>query len=135
MRDNGGVSDPQNPARPSEHDDDDILVVREDQVETDVVNDTVTVRRAPRYGRFIALGVVVGAIVALILTFTFSGEPASPELGLDFDRGQVFGFLLLLCGVIGAALGAVVALLIDRSTARRAKSVVAEHSSTHHIDE
>ncbi|GAA1757471.1 potassium transporter Trk [Agromyces humatus] len=128
------MSDPQNPARPSEPTDDDILVVREDEVETDVVNDTVTVRRAPRFGRFIALGVVVGAIVALILTFSFSGEPA-PELGLDFDRGQVFGFLLLLCGVIGAALGAVVALLIDRATARRAKSVVAEHSSTHHIDE
>ena len=81
------------------------------------------------------LGAVVGAIVALILTFAFNGQPASPELGLQFDKGQVFGFLLLLCGVIGAALGAVVALLIDRATARRAKSVVAEHSSTHHIDE
>jgi uncharacterized membrane protein YdjX (TVP38/TMEM64 family) len=135
MRDNGGVSDAQNPTRPSEHDDDDILVVREDELETDVANDTVTVRRAPRYGRFIALGVVVGVVVALILTFAFNGRPSSPELGLQFDKGQVFGFLMLLCGVIGAALGAVAALLIDRATARRAKSVVAEHSSTHHIDE
>ncbi|GAA1797449.1 potassium transporter Trk [Agromyces neolithicus] len=129
------MSDAQNPARPSEHDDDDILVVREDEVETDVANDTVTVRRAPRYGRFITLGAVLGAIVALILTFTFDGQPASPELGLQFDKGQVFGFLLLLCGVVGAAVGAIVALLIDRASTRRAKSVVAEHSSTHHIGE
>ena len=92
-------------------------------------------RRAPRYGRFITLGALVGAVVALILTFSFSGQPAYPELELGFDKGQVFGFLLLLCATIGAALGAVVALLIDRGSARRAKSVLVEHESTHHIDE
>lgn len=104
-------------------------------LETDVTSDTVTVRRAPRYGRFITLGAVVGVVVALILTFAFSGQPAQPELARDFDRGQVFGFLLLVCGTIGAALGAVVALLIDRATARRARSVTVMHESTHHPDE
>ena len=103
-------------------------------VETDVTSDTVTVRRAPRYGRFILLGVILGAIVALILTFAFTGEPVEGEL-VQFDKGQVFGFLLLLCGTIGAALGAVVALLIDRSSARRARSVAVEHESTRRVDD
>jgi len=78
----------------------------DEPVETDVTDDVVTVRRAPRYGRFITLGALVGAVVALILTFAFSGQPADAELALGFDKGQVFGFLLLLCATIGAAIGA-----------------------------
>lgn len=109
--------------------------VEPEPLETDVTSDTVTVRRAPRYGTFIALGAVVGAVVALILTFTFSGEPAIEGELIEFDKGQVFGFLLLVCATIGAALGAVVALIIDRTTARRARTVTVEHSSTHHPDE
>ncbi|WP_242609629.1 hypothetical protein [Agromyces ramosus] len=107
----------------------------DEPVETDVSDDVVTVRRAPRYGRFITLGALLGAVVALIVTFAFSGQPAQPELELGFDRGQVFGFLLLLCATIGAALGAVVALLIDRGSAKRAKSVLVVHESTHRVDE
>ena len=104
-------------------------------LETDVTDDVVTVRRAPRYGRFITLGALVGAVVALILTFAFSGEPAQPELEPGFDKGQVFGFLLLLCGTIGAALGAVAALVIDRASIKRARPVDVVHESTHRIDE
>lgn len=100
-------------------------------LETDRTSDTVTVRRAPRYGRFITLGAIVGAIVALILTFAFSGEPTIEGELIEFDKGQVFGFLLLICATIGVALGALVALLIDRSTARRARSVTVERESTH----
>jgi hypothetical protein len=100
-------------------------------LETDRTSDTVTVRRAPRYGRFITLGAIVGAIVALILTFAFSGEPTIEGELIEFDKGQVFGFLLLICATIGVALGALVALIIDRSTARRARSVTVERESTH----
>lgn len=102
-----------------------------EQLETDQKSGTVTVRRAPRYGRFITLGAIVGAVVALILTFAFSGEPAIPGELIEFDKGQVFGFLLLICATIGVALGALVALLIDRSTARRARSVAVVRESTH----
>ena len=159
VRDNGGVSDPQSTPQP--HDPERSAAVGDDvervdpvegvagdesgrrverieidePVETDVSDDVVTVRRAPRYGRFITLGALVGAVVALILTFAFSGQPADPELELGFDRGQVFGFLLLLCATIGAALGAVVALLIDRGSAKRAKSVLVVHESTHRVDD
>lgn len=97
-------------------------------LETEVERDTVTVRRAPRYSRFMTLGALVGAVVALILTVSF---PANDE----FDLGQVFGFLLLACAAIGLALGALVALLIDRTTARRAKSVTVEHETIHPVDE
>ncbi|SIN86675.1 hypothetical protein [Agromyces cerinus] len=97
-------------------------------LETEVERDIVTVRRAPRYSRFMTLGALVGAVVALILTVSF---PAND----DFDKGQVFGFLLLACAAIGLALGALVALVIDRATARRAKSVTAEHETIHPVDE
>lgn len=97
-------------------------------LETEVERDVVTVRRAPRYSRFMTLGALVGAVVALILTVSF---PANDE----FDQGQVFGFLLLACATIGLALGALVALVIDRATARRAKSVAAEHETIHPVDE
>jgi len=109
--------------------------VADADTEISVSRDTAVVRRAPRYGRFITLGALVGAVVALILTFAFSGQPEQPEVALGFDRGQVFGFLLLLCATVGAALGAAVALLIDRLSARRAKSVTVVHESTHHVDE
>ena len=103
-------------------------------VETEVTSDTVMVRRAPRFGRFIILGAILGAIVALILTFAFDGQAPENEL-VQFDKGQVFGFLLLICGAVGVGLGAVVALIIDRVLARRAEAGIAEHESTHHVDE
>ena len=99
-----------------------------EHLETDVTSDAVTVRRAPRYPAFIGLGVVLGALVALVLTFAF------PESG-EYDRGQVFGFLLLWCGAFGAALGGVTALVIERMLARRAGAGVAEHESTHVVDD
>jgi hypothetical protein len=95
---------------------------------TDVTSDTVSVRRSPRYPRFLALGAVVGVVAALILTVAFPDNA-------EFDKGQVFGFLLLACGTIGVALGALVALVIDRVLAGRAASVTMEHQSTHRVDE
>lgn len=106
----------------------------DEHVASEVTSDTVMVRRAPRYGRFITLGALVGAVVALILTFAFSGQPPEGQL-VQFDKGQVFGFLLLFCGVVGAGLGAIVALIIDRAFARRSTAAIAEHESTHRIDD
>jgi hypothetical protein len=99
-----------------------------EHLETELTSDAVTVRRAPRYPAFIGLGVVLGALVALVLTFAF------PESG-EYDRGQVFGFLLLWCGAFGAALGGVTALVIERMLARRAGAGVAEHESTHLVED
>lgn len=132
MRDNGGVSDTQNAPETPEPSPRPVVG---GPLEIEVTSDTVTMRRAPRYGRFITLGALVGAVTALILTFAFSGEPTVEGELIEFDKGQVFGFLLLICATVGAALGAVVALLIDRTTARRVRSVTVEHESTHRIDD
>lgn len=99
-----------------------------EHLETEVTSDAVTVRRAPRYPAFILAGVALGVLVALVLTFAF------PE-NAEFDRGQVFGFLLLWAGAIGAALGGVVALLVDRVLAKRSRAAVAEHEATHYVDD
>ncbi|GAA1061644.1 hypothetical protein [Agromyces bracchium] len=99
-----------------------------EHLETEVTSDAVTVRRSPRYGSFLLLGAALGVLVALILTFAF------PEND-QFDRGQVFGFLLLWCGAGGLALGGVVALVIDRVLAKRRGTAVAEHESTHYVDD
>lgn len=104
------------PEQPGEH------------LETEVTSDAVSVRRAPRYPAFILAGVALGVLVALVLTFAF------PE-NAEFDRGQVFGFLLLWAGAIGAAVGGVVALVVDRALARRRREVVAEHETTHYVDD
>ena len=80
---------------------------------------TVTVHRAPRYRNFMLLGAVVGVLFALILTLAF---PENDE----YDRVQIFGFLLLGGLAIGTTLGAVVALVIDRVIGRSRMTVVAD---------
>lgn len=84
-----------------------------------VTESSVRVKRSPRYARFMIAGAILFAVIALILTFAFPENPT-------YDRGAVFGFLLLLCGSVGVALGAVIALLADRSATRRARTVMAD---------
>ncbi|MFF2273004.1 hypothetical protein ACFVTX_12060 [Agromyces sp. NPDC058136] len=107
--------------------------------ETAATRDEVRVKRSPRYGAFMIAGAVVGAIVAFVLSFAFAPTDAqiAERLQSDFtySQGQVFGFLLLGGVALGVALGAVVALIVDRVLAGRAKSFTAEHESTHRIAE
>jgi len=88
-------------------------------------------RRAPRYGVFLAAGAVLGILVAVILTFAFgSGEDTtdvSPFTGLTYTTSQVFGFVALACIPIGLALGGVVALILDRTVGRRSREVTIDH--------
>ncbi|KKX99339.1 hypothetical protein [Microbacterium sp. Ag1] len=81
-----------------------------------------TVRRVPRYGVLMGIGVVVGVIAAGILTWTGSFVE-SQALDIVYPPGQVFGFLLLWTVPIGIALGGVVGLILER-LARRHDRVV-----------
>jgi len=94
--------------------------------------ETVRVRRAPKISVFLIVGALVGVFVAMILTFAFNGSAeASPNTGVVYSLGQVFGFLVLICAPIGLALGGVVALVLDRRSRRRTHEIAVDHSSVH----
>jgi len=99
-----------------------------DAAEPAPVQAQVVLRRSPRYNHFMILGAVVGAVAALILTFAF---PANPT----YDRGQVFGYLLLVGVAVGVGLGALVALILDRIVGRKGTSVIADWVETTPGDE
>ena len=67
----------------------------------------VVIRRSPRYLRFFIVGIILGLIIAMILTFAFPNTS-------KFTLAQIFGFLVLICGVVGGSLGLIFALLLDR---------------------
>ena len=87
-----------------------------------------TVRRVPRYGVFMAIGVVLGIIAAGILTMVGSYEPSS-VLDVVYPPGQVFGFALLWTVPIGLALGGVVAIVIERVARRHDRVVRVNHET------
>ena len=94
--------------------------------------ETVRVRRAPKIPVFLIAGALLGVVVAMILTFASDGtEQVSPNTGVLYSQGQVFGFLLLICIPVGLALAGVVALVLDRRSRRRTHEVAVDHESVH----
>lgn len=93
-----------------------------------------TVRHVPRYGVFMGLGVVLGIIVAAILTFAGSFEE-SGALDVVYPPSQVFGFLLLWTVPIGLALGGVVALVLERTGRRHDRVVRVDRETIIAVDE
>ena len=79
----------------------------------------VTIRRAPKISVFLILGGALGAIATLILTML---QPADPNVGYP----ALFGYFLLYGLPAGVALGAVVALILDRISRSRARTAIAE---------
>jgi len=76
----------------------------------------VSIRRAPRIGVFLVLGAVLGALVTLILTSLF---PADPSVGFLAS----FAYFCLYGIPAGVLLGGLVALVLDRISIRRARTV------------
>jgi MFS family permease len=87
-----------------------------------ITPETVSVRRAPKYGRFIILGAGLGVIVTYILTSLFEVDPKVGFVSL-------FAYFALFGVAGGAVVGAVTALILDRVSSRRAKTVEAEHTT------
>ncbi|WP_083147164.1 hypothetical protein [Rothia sp. ND6WE1A] len=86
----------------------------------------VSVRRAPSIPAFAITGGVIGLIVATLLTFIFT----PPEmLTLDYSRSAVFGVLAVVIGAIGATVGIIIALILDRRSAKNPETLRAVETS------
>ena len=84
---------------------------------------TVELRRTVRYGRLLIGGAIVGAAIASLVTLLF---PIAE--GAMYTLGQVTGFMLLIGGVIGLALGGVVALVLTSVAKRNQGTGVVAHA-------
>lgn len=73
----------------------------------------VTIRRAPKVGRFMALGLLLGGVLSFILAVVSVGWSA-------LSTTNTFWLTLLWTGPLGLALGALAAFILDRRSARRA---------------
>lgn len=82
----------------------------------------LSIRRAPRIPVFLVLGGLVGFIVAIILTAAFEIDPL-----VGFPA--MLGYLSIFCIPAGIALGALVGLLLDRRSSKRARQLTVEHES------
>lgn len=81
----------------------------------------VSIRRAPRIGVFLILGALVGAIVTLILTSLFKADP-------NIGFAASYAYFCLYGIPAGVALGALIALILDAVSKRRARTVTVERS-------
>lgn len=86
----------------------------------------VSVRRSPKYSAFIILGVILGMIAGGILSF-LPVDMAGVET--EVTQASATWMLMVFLGAIGGFLGAIVALILDRISLRRARtySVPAAH--------
>lgn len=83
----------------------------------------VTVRRAPKLVSFLATGFILGVIVAAIVSY---GMPTDPAVG----AGATFGFFAIMFSLVGMAVGAIVGLVIDRSTKSHPATAVVTHTKS-----
>jgi hypothetical protein len=82
-------------------------------------DDEVTVRRAPKVFAFLLMGGALGVLASLILTSLFPFDPGT-------SPASTYGYFSLWGLTFGAAVGAVVAIVVDRVSLRRAKTLRAE---------
>ncbi len=80
---------------------------------------TVRLRRSPRIGVFLTLGVLVGVVVAVLIALL---TPADGQ----YPTSQVLGFMVLICAPVGAAVGGLIAVALDAIASRRARVLEAE---------
>lgn len=89
---------------------------------TDPQPTDVRVRRAPKFGAFMVVGGGLAAIATLIVTALFPSDPAVGFVAL-------FAYFCLYTIPLGVVLGALVALILDRRSSKRAKTVSVERES------
>lgn len=81
---------------------------------------TVRIRRAPKFSALMIFGAIIGLVLALIFAIVFE----TPDGETTWQ--QVFGYLFLPSAAIGGALFGVLALWLDRSSRKHTSVVDAE---------
>jgi ABC-type Na+ efflux pump permease subunit len=84
--------------------------------------ETAKIRRAPKFIPFTLTGVLLGGIVAIMLSLTITTQ--------DGKTGGFLTQLLVYCLGLGAGLGALAAVIFDAVAARRAKDVQVSKTSS-----
>ena len=96
----------------------------------------VRVRRAPKFSVFVIVGAVLGLLTALILTYAYDGTVnQSPNTGMVYSQGQVFGFLALIGVAVGIAVFATIAIILDRRSSRHTREVMVDRETVHRLPE
>lgn len=93
----------------------------------------VRVRRSPKYGPFMAIGAVLGALAMWLIGLLM--PPATNVAGQQVDTLPVVGLAIVLGFAVGAGLGGLVAVIIDRRLSKRASTLVAEQTDVDVHDE
>ncbi|MBI5162175.1 MAG: hypothetical protein HY996_12305 [Micrococcales bacterium] len=75
------------------------------------------IRRAPKLGVFIGVGIVLGVLASLILTST---QKADPQVGF----AATAGYFALYGIAVGALVGALVGVILDAVLRRRSREAV-----------
>lgn len=81
--------------------------------------ETVLYRRAPKLPVFLILGGALGAITGMFVGVFGAGNAM-------FTTGQVIGYMIAIFALLGFSVGAVVALIFDRFSLRRAQKLQAQ---------
>ncbi|WP_349829217.1 hypothetical protein [Brevibacterium litoralis] len=87
----------------------------------------VSVRSSPKYSVFVGLGIVLGLLVALAvwgLTALGVVEPdlTDPSAAQSYASGSSLWLLMVLSAVFFGFVGAIVALVLDRRSVKRART-------------
>lgn len=87
-----------------------------------VHTEDVKVRRSVKFGSFLAVGAGIGVVVGV-------AAAVSQRAAAAYSIQQVIGFMALIGGVLGIAIGALIALAVDRGLSRRARTVSAQRTT------
>jgi hypothetical protein len=81
----------------------------------------VTVRRAPKFIPFMAVGAILGFLAALVIAYTGAEDPT-------LTRESVLGFFTVVLALPGLLLAALLVLIFDRRSVKRAERARAERT-------
>lgn len=81
----------------------------------------VTVRRAPKFVPFMAVGAILGFLAALVVAYT---GPVDPTL----TRESILGFFTIAFALPGVLLAALLVLVVDRRSVKRAERARAQRT-------